>query len=345
MAAPIQYFELPNFTFEDGTTLPVAKLAYLDINPSGSKVALIPTCFRGKLHATLTFATGALRDYRIIVVALFGNGESSSPSNHEGATPFPKLLDYRDCVRAQHELLTKNLGVQTIDLMAGFSMAGQCTYYWAATHPDMVRNAVMICSSARTSKHNRQFLEGPRAALENSVDYAGGDGGAAAATMGKHEAPRGVHAFAKAYSAWLTSADWFEQELWRDLGYASYEEWDTDSTGPRYAGWYPNDLLAKLRMWQRGDVTVCDPSAAPSSSSDSTAVADTLSKIKARVLLMPSRTDQYFRWEASERELKYLQRGTLVVIPSVWGHLAGSGISPTDVAWMDQQIHKFIQEA
>lgn len=44
------------------------------------KAALIPTCYAGHINETLSFASGALKDYRVIAVAMHGNGEASAPS-------------------------------------------------------------------------------------------------------------------------------------------------------------------------------------------------------------------------------------------------------------------------
>ncbi|KAJ1323205.1 hypothetical protein MN608_11351 [Microdochium nivale] len=354
---PVRHYDIPNFRFQDGTVLPAARLAYLDINPDAPsrKVALIPTCFRGKLHTTLNFAASALRDHRIVVVALFGNGESSSPSSADGG--FPTSLDYRDCVRAQHALLTKGLGLSGIDVVVGFSMAGQCAYYWAAMHPRFIsRGAVAICSSARTSGHNRQFLEGPRAALENAVDYRANVVAATSGAAGlscKTESPRAIRAFAKAYSAWITSAEWFDQERWRDMGCDSHADWDEAMTGPEsgYKGWYADDLLIMLRMWQEADVGVCVDEDGDGGgkqqregASSSSPLADALSRIAVPVLLMPCDTDQYFRWEASEREAKLLKKARLEVVPSVWGHLAGNGADREATKWMSGKIEAFLQQ-
>lgn len=322
-----QFYEIRDFTFEDGTTLPSVQLAYLDPNSNASKMALIVTCFRGRLRSTLNFANGTLRDHRIIVVALFGNRESSSPSN---APAFPKSIDYRDCVRAQRELLTTHLGLQSVDIVLGFSMGGQCTYYWSLMYPALVQNAVIICSSARTSRHNYQFLEGPKAALQNAIDFIDKD-----LTAASSKPSRGLHAFGKAYSAWLTSAEWFDQEEYKSLGYESLSAWYHDATGANYSAWVPEDLLCKLHMWQKGDGTTIHCSGEES-------LETALSHIKARVLLMPCHTDQYFRWEAGDRESCWIPSATLRVIPSIWGHLAGSGMNPADTEWMNQATTEFL---
>ncbi|KAI0882876.1 alpha/beta-hydrolase [Annulohypoxylon maeteangense] len=331
MASPtkgeIEFFDILNFTFQDGTTLDHVRLAYKQFNKGATKTALIPTCFRGRIQSTLNFSQGALSDYRVIVVALLGNGESCSPSNTLG---FPSAIEYQDCVRVQHHLLTQGLGIKSVDGMVGFSMGGQCTYHWLALYPEMVKNAVIICSSARTSRHNYQFLEGPRAALENSADYV-----AERNEVGRLEAPRGLCAFGKAYSAWLTSVAWFEEELYRELGYQSLSEWDHAATDINYRDWDPQDLLVMLRMWQRGDISRLN---AEGDGSLETA----LSKITASVLLMPSQTDQYFNWSASEKEARLLPKGRCEIIPSVWGHMAGSGSSARDTEWMDNKMKEFL---
>ncbi|KIW33555.1 uncharacterized protein PV07_00395 [Cladophialophora immunda] len=50
-----------------------------------------------------------------------------------------------------------------------------------------------------------------------------------------------------------------------------------------------------------------------------------LASIKAKVLVMPSRTDLYFPPEDSVEEVKHLRHGELRVIETIWGHVAGGG--------------------
>ena len=208
---------------------------------------------------------------------MLGNGESSSPSNTPG---FPSGLDYQDVVRSQHELCTA-LGIDVLDAVIGFSMGGQQAYYWAAMYPDFVRNVVPICGSARTSGHNFAFLEGPKSALINSIDYEDGR------YREKGVKPvRGLRAFSRAYRAWLHSAEWYREEQWRKVdGHGSVGE-NVDAGQDNLLDWDPEDLLVLARMWQGGDVGVLSGDGRYES-----ALAD----IKARVLVMPARTDQYFR--------------------------------------------------
>jgi homoserine acetyltransferase len=327
----IQLCELEEFTFQNQVTLPSVRLAYREFNSTAQKVALIPTCFRGRINTTLNFTNGVLRDYRVIVVALFGNGESSSPSNTEN---FPSTLDYRDCVRAQHRMITETFKLSSIDVIIGFSMGGQCTYHWAAMYPEVVRNAVIICSSAKTSLHNYQFLEGPRAALAHSVDYNDN----ALRTQGGTPL-RGLHAFSRAYSAWLTSAEWFEQRLFEKQGFPSLESW-SKAGEEGYEDWHPDNLLVMLEMWQRSDL-----GAALGSESTSIPIEEALQKLSTRILLMPCQTDQYFTWQFSEKEAALLKNGELAVIPSIWGHIAGGGANPEDTEWMDRRIASFLGDS
>ncbi|CAK7568623.1 MAG: hypothetical protein SEPTF4163_006619 [Sporothrix epigloea] len=329
---------IKNFTFSDGTVLPSVVVAYQVFNPSVEKTALVITCFRGRLQNTCTFAKGALQGHRIVVAALLGNGESSSPSN---TADFPQdMLSYEDCVRALNDLLHNALHIKILDVVIGFSMGGQATYYWLMMYPDMVRRAVIICSSASTSGHNVQFLEGPRFALLNSIDYVPiAMRRKTDAALPHEHCVRGIQAFGKAYSAWLTSAEWFDKGCFRTLGFNSRADWDKAVTGPNYSGWDPDDLLAMLGMWQRGDVSTLYGKGYTTKT-----LSETLASIKVPVLLMPSRTDQYFRWQISEREASMITNAVLKIIPSIWGHLAGFGTNPIDTEWMDSQIRTFLAE-
>lgn len=211
-------------------------------------------------------------------------------------------------------------------------MGGQQAYYWSVMYgigsDPFVKRAVVICGSARTSGHNFAFLEGPINALTASHDYDNGKYKIKAV-----KATAGLRAFNRAYAAWLTSAEWFRQELWRELGAKSLQEWleanDDDEN------WDPEDLLTLARMWQASDVGSVD------SSGDYQKV---LKQVTAKVLVMPCVSDQYFPPEDGENEVKHLKNGRFAPIESVWGHMAGGGSSPVDTKWMDKTIAAFLVE-
>ena len=274
----IEYYNISSFKFHAGKSLPI-RVAYHSFNPSSKKAVCIPTCYGGRINTTLNFTTGALKDYHVIVIAMLGNGESSSPSNTEN---IPQIY-YQDCINSQHELLTRGLGIKELEAVIGFSMGGQQAYYWACMYPSFLKTSVVICGSARTSPHNYAFLEGPKAVLLNSVDYHDGQ------YKAKGVKPtRGLRGFARAYCAWALSAAWFRERTFEKLGIKTVEDYIEDWSNA-FADWDAEDVLVLARMWQAGDVGTLR---------EDGDYTKALKEIKCRVLVMPARTDQYFPYVA-----------------------------------------------
>ncbi|KAF2239197.1 homoserine acetyltransferase [Viridothelium virens] len=317
-----------------------AKLAYWTFGDPSNPAILLPTCYGGTLATTLPFlynpsaATPTssppifpTTKYFIIVVGLLGGSESSSPSNtspHHG-TNFPHTT-YEDNIRLQHALCTQHLGVTHLHAYIGFSMGGQQAYHMSALFPDFATHAVCLAGSARTSWHNWCFLEGPKAALTSAADFRDGE----------YEAPakKGVRAFGRVYSAWALSQAWFRERCWEQVGFGSLEEYLRDRWDDFQFD--ANDLLCMLWTWQNGDIGVYHEE-------DGGDLGKALGRIKARMLLLPSRTDAYFPPEDNEEEVKHLKDGKFVVIPSIWGHLAGGGGgTKEDNEFIKQQIAQFL---
>ena len=198
----------------------------------------------------------------------------------------------------------------------------------AGTAP-FLKHSVVICGSAKTSGLNYAFLEGPTSALIASHDY---DHGRYKSNGVKPV--EGLRAFGRAYAAWVPSAEWFRQELWRESGAKSLHEWLHPPMGQdSNEEWDPEDLLVMARMWQAGDVgTVAGDGD----------YKEALRAVTAKVLVMPSSTDQYFLPEYAENEVSFLQNGVVDPIPTIWGHMAGGGANPVDVKWMDGKISAFL---
>ena len=230
--------------------------------------------------------------------------------------------------------------------------------------PTLSKRVVAICGSARTSAHNYAFLEGPIGALTNSIDYVAWCEMRAKVARGEDvgvnlksvRPKRGLKAFGRAYSAWLTSAEWFDRGYWGmgvkegGFGCGSVEEW-VQSAESRFAdGWDADDLLVLARMWQCGDVGDVLPGEEKvkglglevRTGEDEDRFKKALGSVSASCLVMPCRSDQYFRPSASEVEVGLLKNAKLAVIESVWGHVAGGGMNPGDVGFMNGEIEKLM---
>jgi homoserine acetyltransferase len=374
-ASGIEYYTIPSFSFASSTTLHDLKVAYKSINPSSTKgVVLIPTCYGGRINTTLSFTSAphdCLKDYHVVVVAMLGNGESSSPSN-KPFFPVPGELHYEDCIRSQYMLLTEHLKVQALEAVIGFSMGAQQAYYWGVMYPEYVKKVVPIGGSARTSPHNYAFLEGPIGGLSNSIDYVAWKQMKEKKQRGEGEfkgdweklrPERGLRAFGRSYNAWLTSTTWFRERWWskrgpsvegekgnadQGMGFQGVEDWIVQGSEEAFLSWDAEDLLALARMWQMGDIGRVVPGEEMQVAKLGGAVGDdemykkALGSIQAEVLVMPCRTDQYFPPEDSEIEMKYLKKGTFAPIESIWGHVAGGGMNPRDVKWMNERIGTFL---
>jgi homoserine acetyltransferase len=328
----IEYFHIPDFQFASGATIKDVKIAYRSFNPTAPKTVLIPTCYGGRINGTQNFTSGALKDYHVIVVAMIGNGESTSPSN-EPSFPTGYSLRYEDCINAQFALVTEHLHISELEAVIGFSMGGQQAYYWAVMHgtgeKPFVKNVVVICGSAKTSGHNYAFLEGPFSALQISCDYDGGR-----YRQNNVKPVQGLRAFGRAYAAWLTSPEWFRQELWRQLGAESLRQWLYPADGEAsWESWDAEDMLVLGKMWQNADV------GSLSSHGD---YRKALQTVTARVLVMPAQTDQYFDVDDGEEETRHLKNGIFAPIPTIWGHIGGGGANAVDNKWMDDKITEFL---
>ncbi len=316
MAANHEIFELGDVTLQSGVTLPGAKLAYKtygSLNARGDNAIVMPTFYTGThvRNEGYVRAVPALdpERYFIVSINMFGNGLSSSPSSTPPPFDGPRFptVTLHDNVACQHRLLTEALGVTHIALVLGWSMAGCQSYQWGAQYPDMVDAILPFCASARTSPHNQVFLEGVKAALLADSAFAGGDYAAPPET--------GLRAFARVYAGWAYSQTFYRERLHRELGFETWEDllldWERD-----HLEWDANDLLAKLRTWQLGDI-----SANARYEGD---FEQALGAIQARAILVPCTTDLYFPPEDNAIEARHMPNADLRPFESAWGHCAAS---------------------
>jgi hypothetical protein len=68
---------------------------------------------------------------------------------------------------------------------------------------------------------------------------------------------------------------------------------------------------------------------------------EALRSISIPVLYMPWETDFYFPLGDARQESKWIRKVTLAPIPSLWGHTAGVGASPEDLAFIERKLRMF----
>ena len=324
-------YELGDLALQSGAVLPGARLSWKThgtIAPGRDNVVLYPTSYSAQ-HPDLEWLIGpdgVLDPTRwfIVIPDQFGNGLSSSPSNTE---TYPGLVTVRDNVQAQDRLLREVWGLDRLACVYGWSMGAQQAYHWAALVPGRVDRVVINCGSARTAVHNQVFLRSLMAILEAAPEHTGGGRFAARPVAA-------LRAFARSYAAWALSQDFYRAG--RHLAQAAdLEAFLVTQWERRYDAKHAADLHAQLRTWDAADI-----SANPLYGGD---LVRALSAIRARVLLLPSETDLYFRVADNAAELQHLAHAELRPIPSIGGHRAGNPVQDkVDQAFLRDAVHAWL---
>jgi homoserine O-acetyltransferase len=153
--------DLGDFRLESGQVIQECRLGYRTfgtLNKERSNAILFPTWFAGTskdLVALGFIGPSKLADtsrYFVVAVDALGNGVSSSPSNSKkqpGRT-FPEFT-VRDMVKAQHQLLTKVLGIGRLHAVIGISMGGMQAFQWTLSYPGIAQKAVSIMGTPRAA--------------------------------------------------------------------------------------------------------------------------------------------------------------------------------------------------
>jgi homoserine O-acetyltransferase len=315
----VRFHALGDFALESGAVLANAALAFVtdgDLNAARDNAVLVPSYYSGT-HASYTkwIGPGRVLDpakYFVVRTNLLGNGLSTSPSHDDGSFP---LVSIGDNVRAQFDLLSRELGISRIALAVGWSLGAMQSLHWAMLYPDMVARVMAVCGTSYCWPLNIVFLAGLAPILE------------AAGKLGEDAA---LKMFGRSYAGWAYSAAFFREGLYRDLGFSDVEAllrwWEQDHLEHRAA-----DLLAVLNTWRAAAVPAPELRAAA------------LQRIQAQCLLMPSTTDVYFTVEEATLEAACIPRAQLVPLVSPYGHCAGApGRFPAETQLIEAQMRRLL---
>ena len=187
------------FTLESGRVLPGFELVvetYGTLNETASNAVLVCHALSGNHHAAgrhqatdkkpgwwdLHIGPGKSIDTtRFFVVSLNNLGGcdgSTGPNTDHPETVLPWGPDFpqvtvRDWVESQ-SLLAARLGIETWAAVVGGSLGGMQALYWAAHHPEQVRNCVVLAAAPRLTAQNIAFNELARQAILADPDWQAG---------------------------------------------------------------------------------------------------------------------------------------------------------------------------
>ena len=234
MSSEYETYSLGDWKLKNGGTIPDANIAYKTFGDPSNPAIVYPSWYSGLISDNEWLIgedkTLSPKSYYIIVTALFGNGQSSSPSNKPDLRPWPEVLFY-DNVRAQHELVIKKLGIQHARAVLGWSMGAGQSYQWATQYPDFMDLVVPFCGSAKTSLHNQVFLEGVKVAVLSGKKAISGGVCKGEAIQGEYkgwsddERTVGMKALGRVYAGWGFSQEFYRRKLYESvLGFKDLED-------------------------------------------------------------------------------------------------------------------------
>ena len=184
-------YDLPNFRFNSGETLPALHLHYLTLgtphrNAAGhtdNAVLLLhgtggnASSLLNPVFSDVLFGPGQPLDmtkYFLILPDDIGHGQSSKPSDGLHAH-FP-AYDYDDMVRSQELMLEQGLHVDHLRLILGTSMGCMQSFVWGETYPGLADAlAPFACLPVPLAGRNREWRYMAIKAIQTDPAYLGGD--------------------------------------------------------------------------------------------------------------------------------------------------------------------------
>jgi len=128
------------------------------------------------------------------------------------------------------------------------------------------------------------------------------------------------------------STQWWKEERWRPLGFASAEGFQAGFVDAYFGVLDPNSLLAQGWKWQRGDV----------SRHTGGDLAAALGRISAKTFVMPISEDMFFPPRDCAAEQKLVKNSELRVIEDISGHWGLFGFEPTFMEQVDRHLGELL---
>ncbi len=298
-------FTIAKFAFENGGTLENMRVAYDtygELNAARDNAILVEHgASQGRNAYKIFIGPGKAFDtskYFVITVDAIGGGASSKPADGLGAA-FPTYT-IRDMVRAQHELLTQGLGLQSLLAVGGPSMGSFQALEWCVNYPDFAKGLLAIMPSARSDRHVHAIFDAVINTIKLDAKWNNGN---------YVESPvDGIVTAGMIYFPWLYSDEHLNklvdndkyEKAQRAFGTAWAKVWDARSLIYRYQATRNHDVGQPF-----GGNTM-----------------QALGKIKAKTLIMPGMTDRTLPSYMAQEIRRGVKNNVYIEIPSALGHIA-----------------------
>ncbi len=322
-------YTIERFQFEGGGSLEKMKVGYVTWGtraPQDSNViVLLPPTSGFKAWANGHIGRGKAFDperYFIVSIDSIGGGTSSQPRDGLGSR-FP-AYNIRDMVRAQHELLTRGLGIQRALAIGGASSGAYQALEWGVMYPAFARGLLLYVPAARADAPIKVIIDGVVGTLGLDPAFnaaqapaAGGDAVRRASTV---------------YFPWLGS-DSQLRNFGTDEELARAENNQADNWA---RNWDPVGLAWRYRSSRLHDVS------APYKGN----MAEALARVRAAALLMPVTSDRTHPIGLSDEMRTLLVNARVVNAPldSPRGHIAAFRPPGTPEGdFMEARTREFLQ--
>ena len=298
-------FTIPQFAFENGSTLDNMKVAYDtygELNAARDNAILVTHgASQGRNGYKIFIGPGKAFDthkYFVITVDALGGGGSSKPADGLGAA-FPAYT-IRDMARAQYQLITQGLGLQKLVAVGGPSMGSFQALEWGINYPDFAKGLILVVPSARSDRHVNAIFDAVVNTIKLDPKWNNGN---------YTENPvDGIVTAGMIYFPWLYSDEHLNtlidpeqyQKAQRSFGTGWAKVWDARSLIYRYQATSNHDVSRPFN----GNM------------------GDALGKIKARTLIMPGMTDRTLPSYMAREIYRGVKNAQYVEIPSYQGHIA-----------------------
>ena len=348
-------FELPSYETIGGKTIKNVKVGYETygtLNADKSNAILVAHFFSGTSHAAGKYAESdklpgywndligpgkAVDTNTFFVIASdtlvnLNTGDpkvvTTGPASIDPATGKPYALSFPlvtigDFVRVQ-KALVDSFGITKLHAVMGASMGGLQTYEWAASYPDMVPRAIPVIAAPEPGPWLTAWLNVWAAPITVDANWNGGD------YYGKEPPKAGLTQALKVVSLHANHWQWADKNFGMALADEAKKPLDAMANKFKIEGALDASGAARAALSDANHflyLVKANQTFVPGSGAGAKTSDEGLKRIKAKLLVLYSPTDQVFTADSVKAGVAKLKANGLSVdsgeIEGPFGHLNG----------------------